>query len=166
MSLARRAGLTPGRREFFTFHVHAHLDIFVNGRPVRIPAGIGINIADPQVHRGKVAGAASYGSIKLCATPCISPLHTHDITGVIHIETRTSVLFTLGQFFTEWGVRLDASCVGGYCAPDARIAVFADGKRRRGNPAAIGLTSHQEIVLIVGSPPGSIPSSCAFGPGE
>jgi hypothetical protein len=33
MSLAVQAGLTPGTHEFFTYHVHAHLDIFVNGRP-------------------------------------------------------------------------------------------------------------------------------------
>jgi hypothetical protein len=166
MSLARQAGLTPGTHEFFTYHVHAHLDLFVNGRPVRVPAGIGIDIADPGVHRGKTGGAASYGYIKRCPRPCISPLHTHDVTGEIHIEAPARTRFTLGQFFHEWGVRLDGSCAGGYCGPGARAVVFVNGQRHRGNPATIGLRSHQEIALVIGTPPRSIPATYAFPPDE
>jgi hypothetical protein len=166
MSLARQAGLVPGTQEFFTYHVHAHLDIFVNGRPVRIPGGIGIDITDPGVHRGQADGAPSYGSIKRCPRPCISPLHTHDVTGVIHIEAPARTRFTLGQFFREWGVRLDGSCTGGYCQPGAKVVAFIDGKRHRGNPAAIALASHEEIALCIGTPPRSIPSTYAFSPGE
>ncbi len=166
MSLAGQAGLTPGTHESFTYHVHAHLDIFVNGRPVRVPAGIGIDIADPKVHRRTVDGAATYGYIKLCPRPCISPLHTHDITGVIHVEAQARTHFTLGQFFQEWGVHLDGSCVGGYCEPGARIVVFLNGKRHRGDPAAIGLASHEEIALVIGTPPTSVPSTYAFPAGE
>jgi hypothetical protein len=39
MSLARQAGLIPGTHEFFTYHVHAHLDVLVNGQQVRVPGG-------------------------------------------------------------------------------------------------------------------------------
>jgi len=59
---ARQAGLTPGTHEFFTYHVHAHLDIFVNGRHARVPGGIGIDIADPGVHREKPAGLRAMGT--------------------------------------------------------------------------------------------------------
>jgi len=41
MKLAEKAGLTPETHEFLLLHVHAHLDVFVNGRPVTVPAGIG-----------------------------------------------------------------------------------------------------------------------------
>jgi hypothetical protein len=166
MSLARQAGLTPGTHEFFTYHVHAHLDILVNGRPVRVPGGIGIDIADPGVHRGQADKAPSYGYIKRCPRPCISPLHTHDVTGVIHIEAPARTQFTLGQFFQEWGVRLDGSCAGGYCQPGVRVVVFVNGKRHRGNPANIALTSHEEIALVIGTPPRSVPSTYAFPPDE
>jgi hypothetical protein len=166
MSLARQSGLTPGTHEFFTYHIHAHLDIFVNGRPVRVPAGIGIDIADPGVHRGVIDKAPSYGYIKLCPRPCISPLHTHDVTGVIHIESASRTRFTLGQFFQEWGVRLNRSCAGGYCAPGARVEVFVDGKRHSGNPASIALASHEEIALVIGTPPKKIPSTYDFPSGE
>jgi hypothetical protein len=45
------AGLKPERKEFFAIHLHAHLDIFVNGEPVEVPAGIGIDVTDPGVKR-------------------------------------------------------------------------------------------------------------------
>src|SRR5215216_864745 len=42
MELTCAAGLVPEKAEFLQYHVHAHLDVFVNGRPVLVPAGIGI----------------------------------------------------------------------------------------------------------------------------
>jgi hypothetical protein len=159
LALARTAGLQPERREQLAYHVHAHLDVFVNGKPVTVPAGIGINIHDPGVQSGtdRATGAKSYGDIRLCAKPCISPLHTHDTTGVLHTESATPTPNRLGQFFTEWGVRLDKSCVGGYCRPQAPIAIFLDGKRYNGDPRSIGLADHLEIAIVIGSPPTKIP---------
>ena len=83
------AGLAPERKETFTHHVHAHLDVFVNGRRVVVPAGVGINIKDPgvKVFRDTPDGSKAYGGIELCAKPCISPLHTHDNTGILHTES-------------------------------------------------------------------------------
>jgi hypothetical protein len=46
---AAEAGLTPTTREFLQVHRRAHLDVFVNGEPVTVPAGIGIDITDPGV---------------------------------------------------------------------------------------------------------------------
>ena len=45
------AGLEPERKEHLTYHVHAHLDVFVDGEPIAVPAGIGIEIDDPEVQR-------------------------------------------------------------------------------------------------------------------
>jgi len=155
----RAAGLVPERREQLQYHVHAHLDVFVNGRPVPVPAGLGINIGDPGVHSGPdpTGSGNSYGGIQLCAKPCISPLHTHDATGVLHTESATVTPNRLGQLFTEWGVRLDRSCVGGYCTPKAPVAFFVDGKRYAADPAAIGLADRREIAIVIGSPPQPIP---------
>ena len=52
MQLTRKAGLVPETHEFLKYHVHSHLDIFVNGTPVVVPAGIGIDIDNPAVHSG------------------------------------------------------------------------------------------------------------------
>src|SRR5438128_4815023 len=64
MKLARKAGLTPETHEFVFLHVHSHLDVFLNGTPVRVPSGIGIAINDPAVHHAKLQdGTMAYGSI-------------------------------------------------------------------------------------------------------
>jgi hypothetical protein len=159
LRLTRAAGLRPERREMLAFHVHAHLDVFVNGRRVVVPAGIGINIKDPGVKVFDVPdGSKAYGGISLCAMPCISPLHTHDDTGILHTESATPVPNRLGQFFTEWGVRLSRACVGGYCRPDS-IEFYVNGKRYRGDPRAIQLADRTEIAIVIGTPPKKIPKA-------
>ena len=156
---ARAAGLVPETAEHLTYHVHAHLDVFVNGQKVTVPAGLGINIHDPGVHTFETLGAPSYGGINPpCAQPCISPLHTHDISGVIHTESATVKDNTLGQFFTEWGVRLDDKCVQNYCRPGTKVAVFVDGTPFAGDPRTIDLANLKEIAIVIGSPPARIPS--------
>jgi len=166
MQRTRMAGLVPETHEFLAYHVHAHLDILVNGRKVWIPAGIGIDIHNPSVQHGNdgtgVHGT-SYGGIDMCAAPCISPLHTHDWSGVLHTESKRSTPNRLGQFFTEWKVRLDRQCVGGYCKPAAPISVYVDGKRTTGNPRDIELTNLREIAIVIGTPPSHIPSRFPTG---
>jgi hypothetical protein len=156
LALARAAGLTPRPHEFFAYHVHAHLDVLVNGRPVRIPAGIGIDITNPAVHRGRLSdGTMAFGGISDCGRPCISPLHTHDDTGILHTESQQAHPNQLGQFFTEWRVRLSRSCVGGYCQG---VKIYVDGKPFHGDPRSIALTDHKEIAIVIGKPPSHIPS--------
>jgi hypothetical protein len=155
LRLTRLAGLIPERHETLIHHVHAHLDIFVNGKHELVPAGLGINIHDPGVK--KFDNPLGYGGIQQCKAPCISPLHTHDETGVLHTESASAVPNRLGQLFTEWGLALGKRCVGGYCKPDS-IAVYVDGKRYTGNPRAIQLTNLKEIAIVIGTPPKAIPS--------
>jgi hypothetical protein len=56
IELATAAGLVPETAERLTYHVHAHLDVFVNGRRQTVPAGIGIVTTDPAVRKGTVDG--------------------------------------------------------------------------------------------------------------
>jgi hypothetical protein len=165
MKLTRKAGLTPEVQEFVFLHVHAHLDMFVNGEPVTVPAGIGIDIDNPAVKRFEANdGSTGYGGIDPpCVEPCISPLHTHFTDGVLHTEAKKDQFNTLGEFFTEWAVRLDRKCVGGYCEPTAPITIYVDGKRNVGDPRAIQLQDKREIAIVIGSPPLEVPSS--FGGG-
>ncbi len=165
LELTREAGLVPEPEEHLAYHVHAHLDVFVNGKPVQVPAGIGINIHDPAVHHLKLSdGTDTYGGIAPpCAQPCISPLHTHDVTGILHTESAKVRPNTLGEFFTEWDVSLDHKCVGGYCEPATSVLIFVDGDRYTGDPDAIELTNHREIAVVIGTPPATIPSSFDFG---
>jgi hypothetical protein len=127
-------------------HIHQHLDLYVDGRKVPLATGIGI---DP---------AVGY-----------SPLHTHDSSGVIHVESPTVRTYTLGEFFGVWGVRFTPTCLGGYCAGGGRqLRVYVGGKPYRGDPTTLVLTPHQEIVVAYGTPaqlPSPIPSAYQFPPG-
>src|SRR5207244_304602 len=60
------------------FHIHPHLDIVILGQKQEIPADIGI-----------VAG-------------CMNPIHTHDQSGQIHIESPEKRDFILADFFAVW----------------------------------------------------------------
>jgi hypothetical protein len=64
------AGLTPEVKEHLQTHRHAHLDVFVDGEPVPVPAAIGIDTTDPGVRHFPDGG---YGDIEECIDPCISP---------------------------------------------------------------------------------------------
>jgi hypothetical protein len=127
-------------------HIHQHLDLYVDGHKVVVPAGIGI---DP---------AVGY-----------APLHTHDPSGVIHVESPTLRTYTLGQFFAVWGVRLTPSCLGGYCAGGGRqLRLFVDGRAYQGDPTTLVLAAHQELVVAFGTAaqlPSPVPSSYQFPPG-
>jgi hypothetical protein len=162
MGLTVAAGLVPEPQEYATNHVHAHLDVFVDGNPILVPAGIGIDTEDPDVRRFDEAdGSVSYGGIDMCSTPCISPLHTHFASGIIHTESATPEPNTLGQFFIEWGVELSATCVGEYCGPEP-IAYYVNGEPYTGDPGAIELTDRKEIAIVIGTPPAQIPSTADF----
>ena len=157
IGLTRKAGLKPELFEHLNYHVHSHLDLFVNGNRVTIPAGIGINTHDPGVQSGPLPdGSTAYGGIRRCQKPCISPLHTHADLGLLHTETSNPAPNRLGQFFTEWNVRLDRRCVGGYCKPDG-IPIYVNGKRYTGDPRKILLADRTEIAIVIGRPPRTIP---------
>jgi hypothetical protein len=163
MNVAAKAGLKPQPKEFLTNHVHAHLDVFVDGKPVTVPAGIGIRIDDPAVQVDDMPdGSKRYGGIDFCGQACISPLHTHGTDGFLHTESAFSEPNTLGEFFIEWGVALDGSCVGTYCSPASTIAIYVDGELTTGDPRAIELTDQREIAIVIGTPPDEIPKTADF----
>lgn len=164
MARARAAKLVPETAESLAHHVHSHLDVFVDGRAVTVPAGIGIDIENPGVHTFGSGNDVSYGGIsKPCSTPCISPLHTHDTTGIVHTESATTESNTLGQLFTEWGVRFDGTCVGDFCTPDVPVAVYVDGVRvDLAKAPATELTDREEVAVVIGPPPAKVPKTADF----
>ena len=146
-------GLHALSREGVAVHIHQHLDIVVNGRVLRgLPAYIGIHIDQSKPK-------ASY----------ITEIHTHDQSGIIHVESPTVRTFTLGNVFDVWGVRFSSSCLGGYCAASGKkIYVWVNGKRVRTDPRQIVLKSHQEIVVAYGtlaSVPKPVPPTYPFPQG-
>ena len=137
----RRIGLPALQAEGQVLHIHQHLDLFVDGRKVTVPANVGI---DP-------SGAF------------ISDLHTHDTTGIIHVESPTEQQFTLGQFFAVWAVPLSATQIGSL--KGKRVRAWVNGKPVNADPTRIILAAHQEIVLAYGAAPKTVPSKYDFPEG-
>ena len=124
-------------REMLAVHVHAHLSIFAKGEQIAVPYGVGI-VKPFQVDNGFVGmGNGIYW------------LHTHDATGIVHIESPDARTYTLGQFFHIWGRTLSTTEVAGLKGP---VHAFVDGKPRPGDPNTIVLTAHGQITLEVGDP--------------
>jgi len=135
-------GLNALTNEGEVVHIHQHLDIYVNGKKVTVPSQIGI-------YDGQF----------------LTELHTHDATGIMHVESPTKRTFDLAQFFGVWGVRLTPSCVGGYCKELTPWRLYVDGKPYQGDPRALELKAHQEIAIVIGTPPKVIPSKYKFPAG-
>jgi hypothetical protein len=129
-------GIPELGQESLAFHIHQHLDIYDNGKPVTVPALVGIHPT------GNVFFA---------------DLHTHDTSGIIHVESATQYDYTLGQFFGVWGVKFDKNCIGGLCGKTP-LHIWVNGKPFTGDPTKLILTPHQEIVIAYGTPPSKIPS--------
>jgi hypothetical protein len=127
----KAAGLPMLGQEGQVLHIHTHLDVFVDGKAVTVPAEIGIDELRQQ----------------------ISPLHTHDTSGVVHIESPVKKDFTLGEFMTEWNVPISAHSLGTLKTGGGKtLRVYVDGKEYGGDPAALKLVAHDEIAIVYGSP--------------
>jgi hypothetical protein len=139
--------------EMLNYHIHAHLTLYKDGKPVPLPPQVGIpySLAISGQHY------------------CLYWLHTHDASGVIHIESPTPRLYTLGQFFDIWhdtslwdaqggiagpaGLAVDASFVNALKAAKPRdIHVFIDGKPVSSDYRSITLTKHKLITIEIGTP--------------
>lgn len=112
-----------------TFHQHMVVSIYMNGVRQALPAQLGL-------------------------TGCVYELHTHDSTGIVHLEAGSQKSFTLGQFFSVWGQTLSTSEVAGlkgqawfYTIANEKVTPFS------GDPKTIPFVDRGEIAIVVGTPP-------------
>jgi hypothetical protein len=97
----------------------------------------------------------------------ITALHTHDPSGILHIESAKDEPFTLGQVFTEWGQPLTASQVGPVAVgADKAEHVFVNGKEIT-DPAGYVLKAHDEVAVWVGAKDATpnVPTNYTFAQG-
>ena len=130
-------GIPCATTEQVAMHIHSHLAILVNGAPLQVPPYIGI-VLMPSSPSGS----------------CLYWLHTHDASGVIHVEAGDVSApnggpFTLGMFFDVWGQPLNRNQIGPF---KGAVTAFVNGQPYDGTLADIPLRSHQRITLEVGQP--------------
>lgn len=116
------------------YHVHSLLSIYKDGVRQGLPDNVGRS------------------------TGCTYELHTHDVTGVLHIESDVPRQFTLGQFFAMWRQPLAAAGTAGLTGP-VRFYLIENEKLTpyTGDPAQIELVGGREIVVISGTAPRVLP---------
>lgn len=115
------------------YHLHALVTIYKDGVRQGLPDNVG-------------------------RSGCAYELHTHDVTGVVHIETDVPKKFTLGQFFALWNQPLGTGGTAGLAGP-VRFYLIENEKLTpfTGDPAQLELTAHREIVIISGTAPPALP---------
>lgn len=126
--------------EQLAYHIHAHLQVYVDGQPRSLPGAIGL--VGP-VGQHTPAGPF-YG-----AQGCYYWLHTHTSDGIIHLESPNARIYSLGNFFDEWRQPLTPNQVAG---AKGNVTAFANGRRWTGSPRDIPFQRHAVIQLDVGSP--------------
>lgn len=112
-----------------SFHTHQALAIYVDGRRIEVPAGIGIDPGQPSM---EMAG-----------------LHTHDPSGIIHDEGMPGS--RLGQFFAIWGVPFSSRRLGPDEAGGSKtVRMWVDGKPSKAF-GRLRLKDGQRILVAFGT---------------
>lgn len=115
--------------DFSKTHTHAMLTITQDNKEIKVPANLGIT------------------------SSCMHPLHTHDETGLIHMEYPRSIKYTLGDFFDLMGVVFDDKQIGSLRVQDGYvISVEKNSKVIRSSYRSIQLKDHDKIVIKTLSP--------------
>ena len=133
------SGIKCDQVEHFNFHYHAHLNIFINGVSYLVPGGIGIKPPE-----------------------CIYWLHTHDDSGIIHVESPENKSFTLGQFFDVWDKKFNNSQIFDFTANKSEnktLVVYINGTAvNEAQYREVPIVNHEDITIVYGVPPADIPS--------
>lgn len=136
-------GVQAAGMEMLKEHYHAHLSLFYEGEQIAVPYGIGILQPFRAVNGFVGQGQGFYW------------LHTHDATGIIHIESPEVQTYTLGQFFDVWGKPLGPDGAAGL---NGKVLAFVGSEPYHGNPRGIPLRAHEQITLVIGPPMVSLPT--------
>lgn len=121
------------------FHIHANLEVYTDGKKQTVPAQVGIDSANQ----------------------FLASLHTHDASGVVHMEAVQPFPFKLGQFFTVWGVPFTTTQLGSYhVAAGLVLQTWVNGKQVKDGPGYV-MKPHDRIVVGFGKP-GSFPTKNNF----
>ncbi len=119
-------------------HKHSNLNVTVNGKSLIVPNGIGINSTLWNDHSLDKFGTERKTTMFGTITPAMSPLHTHDSSGTIHVESTEYRNYTLGQFLNIWGMPLEGN----------RVNLFIDGNSTE-NYSNYVLKDREKMILKI-----------------
>lgn len=139
-------GVPCNNTEQLEYHHHAHLMMFVNGKPMHLPIGVGfVPPASVEGTQGKPTTLFAVAA----GTNCLYWLHVHAQDGIIHIESPTPKEYQLGQFFAIWHQQLSATQLGPFTGT---VTATVNGQTWTSDPSQIPLGEHTQVVLNLGGP--------------
>ncbi|MBV9270884.1 MAG: hypothetical protein JO165_07315 [Candidatus Eremiobacteraeota bacterium] len=163
------------------YHIHFYLGLYVNGAQIAVPDGTGMAEPNGETTFNNIPNWTEYASQPDPNNPgkripgCFYHLHTHDASGMIHVEDPnplnapvTASLYTLRNYLDIWGVQLSAFGFGPYTGP---VTIVTSGQQFRGgnkgyvtsnhysywdfnangDPNDMAIYSHEVIWIFVGS---------------
>jgi sulfur carrier protein ThiS len=111
-----------GSGDKMVLHIHPKLSVKVDGKTIPVPEQIGIN---KSLYKDR--------SLDKYGMKGMAPLHTHDNSGVIHVESTVNRDYTLGEFLKIWGIDLNGKSVkvsvNGQPVSDWRNHILSDGEQ-------------------------------------
>ncbi len=129
------------------YHIHVFIGIYVNGTELALPEAIGI------------IGAGTPPPVYILDATCFYYTHTHDQTGVLHVEYPnpndtliTQPVFETGDVFNIWGITVSSSQFGQFTGA---VTVYTSGQVYRGGSNCSGTSPPAGTVLGNGTTPES-----------
>ena len=109
-------------------HDHVLLSVLVDGQKAAVPEGVGMNPQFWHDHSLDKYGPSS-----------ISPMHTHDTSGTIHIESTTDREYTVGEFLKVMG--MDSSMVARMTVGGNEVSNFLNHEMKNGERIQLEITT-------------------------
>jgi hypothetical protein len=122
---------TPLPQEGNVVHIHPHLTIMINGQQQVIPANTGITLDST----GRPIA--------------FLPIHTHDTTGTIHVESPIQRDFHLKDFFDVWGQTFTNQQIMGFLADATQPITMTVNGQPNTDFGSLLLRNGDDIVISV-----------------
>lgn len=116
--------ISPSSHQPVIMHIHPSVEIRISNKQIPIPANMGI---DSRLWRDRSLEGYGMPMPNMREMPYMSPLHTHDTSGTIHVESTVNRNYTLGEFFDIWGVPFSESCILDKCGGAGSIMMYVNG---------------------------------------
>lgn len=125
-------GVSCDSGEHYDYHHHIHLSMYINGQAVAVPQNIGINTNS--------------------SSPCLYWLHTHDTSGIVHIESPVQRTYTLGNFFDVWSQRFAQLGYPAQLGQANGWQIYVNGQAYKGDFRSIPMEDHTLVTMAYNSP--------------
>ncbi len=134
IGLSVYSGLEKAQSESKTnpiiMHIHPKLNVTIDNKTTMVPNQIGI---DPSLWSNHTLDNYGMQEMPEMSMAGMAPLHTHESSGTIHVESSINKNYTLEEFLNIWGIDLNdktiKASVDGKPVHDYKSIILKDGEQ-------------------------------------